>query len=85
VLFLHRASLLSRYFHGGGHAVLTGLQNAARRPNQAPHGLWLLCPSESAMDAPNLDGRIVEVLGDSERVVLDREFLTGLRNRAGAA
>jgi hypothetical protein len=37
------------------------------------------------MDAPNLDGRIIEVLGDSERVVLDREFLTGLRNRAGAA
>jgi serine/threonine protein kinase len=85
VLFLHHASLLARYFDGGGHAVLTGLQNAARRPNQAPHGLWLLCPSESAMDAPNLDGRVVEVLGDSERVVLDREFLAGLRNRAGAA
>lgn len=78
VLFLHHASLLGRYFERGGRGLLTGLQNAARRADSRPRGLWLLCPSESARDTPRLEQHIVEVLGESERVVLDREFLTGL-------
>jgi len=85
VLLMHRASLLARYFDEGGHGLLTGLQNAARRPNEAPHGMWLLCPSESAMDAPNLDNQIVEVLGDTERVVLNKDFIDGLRSGTGSA
>lgn len=85
VLLLHRTSLLARYFDEGGHGLLTGLQNAARRPHEGPHGMWLLCPSESALDAPNLDHRIVEVLGDSERVVLDGAFIDGLRSGTGSA
>lgn len=85
VLFLHHASLLARYFDEGGHALLTGLQNAARRPDDAPHGLWLLCPAESALDTPQLDGKIVEVLTDSERVVLDRAFLDEVRTAADGA
>ena len=84
VLFLHHASLLARYIDEGGHELLTSLQNAARRPKEAPHGLWLLCPAQSALDTPQLDNRIVEVLGDAERVVLDRVFLDGLR-ASGAA
>ncbi|ROS32029.1 BREX system serine/threonine kinase PglW [Amycolatopsis thermoflava] len=85
VLFLHHASLMARYFDEGGRAVLTGLQNAARRPDDAPHGMWLLCPADSALDTPQLDGRIVEVLTDSERVVLDRVFLDELRAAADGA
>lgn len=85
VLFWHHASLLARYFDQGGRTLLTGMQNAARRPQEAPHGLWLLCPGESARDTPQLDGRIVEVLSDAERVVLDRGFLTSLRGEAGNA
>ncbi|AXB42697.1 BREX system serine/threonine kinase PglW [Amycolatopsis albispora] len=85
VLFLHHAGLLARYFDEGGHALLTQLQNAARRPDEAPHGLWLLCPAESALDTPQLDGKIVEVLTDSERVVLDRAFLDEVRTTDGAA
>ncbi|WP_228684695.1 BREX system serine/threonine kinase PglW [Amycolatopsis thermoflava] len=85
VLFLHHASLMARYFDEGGRAMLTGLQNAARRPDDAPHGMWLLCPADSALDTPQLDGRIVEVLTDSERVVLDRVFLDELRAAADGA
>lgn len=65
--------------------MLTRLQNAARRPPDRPHGFWLLCPAESALDAPNLDGRTVEVLDETERVVLTGKFLSGLRGEAGTA
>lgn len=85
VLFLHHASLLARYFDEGGRGLLTGLQNAARRSDDAPRGLWLLCPAHSALDAPQLDGEIVEVLTESERVVLDRAFLDDLRAAADGA
>lgn len=85
VLFLHHASLLARYFDEGGHDLLTGLQNAARRASEPPHGLWLLCPGESAQDAPQLDKRIVEVIGDAERVVLRGEFLGRLRTEGNGA
>lgn len=85
VLFLHNAGLLARYFDAGGHALLTSLQNAARRPSDVPHGLWLLCPAESELDSPQLDGQIVEVLGESERVVLTRSLLAGLRDGTGSA
>ncbi|MDQ7809058.1 BREX system serine/threonine kinase PglW [Amycolatopsis sp. A133] len=85
VLFLHHAGMVARYSDEGGHAFLTELQNAARRPDDAPHGLWLLCPAESALDTPQLDGKIVEVLTESERVVLDRAFLEEVHTTDGAA
>ncbi len=85
VLFLHHAGLVARYFDEGGHAFLTDLQNAARRPDDAPHGLWLLCPAESALETPQLDGKIVEVLTASERVVLGRAFLEEVHTADGAA
>jgi serine/threonine protein kinase len=83
VLFVHSAGLLARYFGAGGRELLVGLQQAARQPRKAPHGLWLLCPGDSAHDTPRLDGHIVEVLGEAERVVLDRVFLDALRPRPG--
>lgn len=85
VLFMHNAGLLARYYDQGGHELLTRLQAAARRPAELPHGFWLLCPAESALDTPNLDGRTVEVLDSTERVVLSGEFLAGLRGEAGTA
>lgn len=85
VLFVHDAGLLARYFDEGGHALLTRLQNAARRPADVPHGFWLLCPGESEKDSPQLDGQIVEVLGESERVVLSGTFLAELKGDSGAA
>lgn len=84
VLFLHDASLLGRYFDAGGRQFLTDLQNAARRSEDQPHGLWLLCPSEAPRDAPQLAGSPVEVLGEQERILLRQEYLASLRG-AGAA
>ncbi|QRK93797.1 BREX system serine/threonine kinase PglW [Saccharopolyspora erythraea] len=85
VLFLHHASLLARYYNRGGRDLLTELQNAARRPDSRPHGMWLLCPGDSAWETPRLEQHIVEVLGESERVVLDGAFLAGLNAGEGAA
>jgi hypothetical protein len=85
VLFVHDAGLLARYYDQGGHELLTRLQNAARLPSAAPHGFWLLCPAESALDTPNLDGHIVEIFDDTERVVLSGAFLAGLRGEPGTA
>src|SRR5262249_566827 len=79
VLFLHDAGLLGRYHADGGRELLVELQQAARRAGQAPHGVWLLCPGDSARDTPRLGGHIVEVLGDAERVPLDRAFLDVLQ------
>ncbi|MFF3253861.1 BREX system serine/threonine kinase PglW [Actinacidiphila glaucinigra] len=79
VLFVHTAGLLARYWEAGGREVLVDLQNAARRGGASPHGLWLLCPSESPRGASHLDRRTVEVLGEAERVVLERSFLDTLR------
>ena len=79
VLFLHDAGLVGRYATAGGQELLVGLQAAARSPAAAPHGLWLLCPGDSAAATPHLDGLMVEVIEVSERLVLDGDFLDGLR------
>ncbi|GAA1837118.1 BREX system serine/threonine kinase PglW [Pseudonocardia alni subsp. carboxydivorans] len=79
LLFLHDAGLLARYAESGGREMLVRLQAAGRSPNRAPHGVWLLCPGDSAVGAPQLDGMVVEVIDESERVVLDRDWLKELR------
>lgn len=85
VLFLHDAGLLARYWDEGGRDLLVGLQAAARRPADSPHGLWLLIPVETRSEAPNLDGRTVECIGgDGERVHLEGEYVEWLRARAAA-
>ncbi|MBB4774687.1 BREX system serine/threonine kinase PglW [Actinomadura livida] len=84
VLFVHNAGLLARYFDIGGHDLLTGLQNAARRASDVPHGLWLLCPSEAPRTTPNLDGRTVEAIGTNEWTVLDKAFVARLRGGQAA-
>ncbi len=73
-MFLHHAGLIARYWDIGSHEFLTGLQQAVRRPHEAPHGRWLLCPVESARETPHLDRQIVEILTEDERVVLERAF-----------
>ncbi|MEU4270794.1 BREX system serine/threonine kinase PglW [Streptomyces sp. NPDC026092] len=81
VLFFHNASLLARYFDGGGHDLLVNLQQAARRPAQLPHGLWWLCPMEDPKQTPSLDGRTVEVVDRAtEWTVLGSLFLKELKS-----
>ncbi|MEV3920804.1 BREX system serine/threonine kinase PglW [Actinomadura coerulea] len=84
VLLLHNAGLLARYYDIGGHDLLNGLQNAARRAPDVPHGLWLLCPSEAPRTTPNIDGRTVEAIGTAEWTVLDKAFLARLRGGQAA-
>ena len=79
VLLLHHAGLVGRYADLGGREFLTSLQQAARSASAKPHGLWVLCPGESAREAPQLDGLRVEALTESERVVLDKDFLRDLQ------
>lgn len=79
VLFLHDAGLIARYWDEGGHTFLVHLQQAARRPADRPHGLWLLCPVDTRSQAPHLDGRTVEVIGgDGERVHVEADFLASV-------
>lgn len=85
ILFLHDAGLLGRYADAGGRHLLVALQAAARSAATAPHGLWLLCPADSAAATPQLDGLTVEVTEVSERLVLNGEFLDGLRGPTGTA
>ncbi|MGH3310941.1 MAG: hypothetical protein ACRDP3_10190, partial [Streptomyces sp.] len=83
VLFVHNAGLLARYFDGGGHDLLVNLQQAARRPTQAPHGLWWLCPMEDPKQTPSLDGRTVEVVDRAtEWALLDSLFVKELHSGA---
>jgi serine/threonine protein kinase len=82
VLFVHDAGLLGRYWDDGGHDLLVALQGAARRPGDGPHGLWLLCPGETAHETPRLGGHIVEVLGDHEVAALDSTVVAHLADHA---
>ncbi|GAB2811481.1 BREX system serine/threonine kinase PglW [Actinocorallia aurea] len=81
VLLLHNAGLLARYAADGGHSALVTLQQAARRPETAPHGMWLLCPSQAPKNSPTLDGMTVEAIGSAEWSVLDTSYLDALASR----
>ncbi|MCX5342978.1 hypothetical protein [Streptomyces atratus] len=57
------------------------MQNAAGRPADAPHGLWLLVPMEDPEASPALDGRTVDVVDRAAGlVVLDGLFLKELKS-----
>lgn len=86
VLLAHQAGLAARYWEAGGRGLLVALQEAARRPADAPHGLWLLVPAEDAQATPALDGRTVDVVDrTSEWAVLDGLSLKELRAEVAAA
>ncbi|WP_438271501.1 BREX system serine/threonine kinase PglW [Streptomyces microflavus] len=85
VLLAHQAGLAARYWEAGGRGLLVALQEAARRPADAPHGLWLLVPAEDAHATPALDGRTVDVVDRaSEWAVLDGLSLKELRAETAA-
>lgn len=85
VTLLHDAGLIARYAHAGDRDLLVRLQHAARVPDRAPHGLWLLCPGASATASPQLDGMVVEKTDESEQVVLDRDAIGRLVPAGDAA
>ncbi|MFB9687120.1 BREX system serine/threonine kinase PglW [Amycolatopsis plumensis] len=75
VLFLHDAGLVGRYFEAGGRQFLVELQRAARNSEDLPHGLWLLCPTDTPGEKPTLGGQVVETAGEHDHVVLRSEYL----------
>ncbi len=80
VLLAHETALVARYWDAGGRDLLVRLQGVARRPADAPHGLWLLAPMEDPQATPSLDGRTVDVVDwVSEWVILDGLFLRKLK------
>ncbi|MEU9332096.1 BREX system serine/threonine kinase PglW [Streptomyces sp. NPDC048290] len=85
IVLVHEAGLLARYWEAGGRELLATLQQAARRPADVPHGMWLLLPAEDPRATPTLDGRTVEVVDRvTEWEVLDGLYLKGLRAAATA-
>ncbi|KAF4405357.1 BREX system serine/threonine kinase PglW [Streptomyces lycii] len=84
VVFAHQTALPARYWDLGGRDLLVTLQEAARRPADSPHGLWLLVPMEDPQASPALDGRrTVDVVDRvSEWAVLDGLVLKELRAAA---
>ncbi|MFB6844813.1 BREX system serine/threonine kinase PglW [Streptomyces sp. NPDC056373] len=86
VLLAHEASLMARYWTSGGSEALVALQEAARRPADAPYGLWLLVPMEDPELSPALDGRTVDVVDRaSEWEPLRGLFLKELKGQAPVA
>ncbi len=80
VLLAQEAALTARYWEAGGREMLVAVQQAARRPADVPHGLWLLVPMEDPKATPALDGRTVDVVDRaSEWVVLEGLFLKELQ------
>jgi serine/threonine protein kinase len=73
VVLLHNATPLARY--GGGPDLLSRLAGYARQAGSAPHGLWLLCPTEDPSGPARLDDVIVAVIpGDAEQIALHDGF-----------
>jgi serine/threonine protein kinase len=68
IAFLYDATPLARY--PGGRELLTRLASAARQSDEAPLGLWLLCPMQDPRRPALLDQHIVGALGDGEQVVV---------------
>lgn len=81
VVLLYDATPLARY--SGGGELLAGLASAARQVDEAPHGLWLLCPMrEDLQHPPTLDRLTVGVIpGDIEQLVVPSAFVTSRESR----
>ena len=67
-VMLHDATPLARY--AGGIQLLSRLAGAARQADEAPHGLWLLCPMDDPRKPALLDEQIVATLGENEQLVV---------------
>jgi len=80
-VFLHDATPLARYT--GGDELLARLIGSARRADESPHGLWLLCPMHQDLQLPpRLDKLTVGVIpGDAEQLVVPSTFAAAAEAR----
>jgi serine/threonine protein kinase len=80
IALLHDATPLARYT--GGSDLLARLAAAARQADEAPHGLWLLCPMADPAGPPRLDGLTVGVIpGDAEQFAVPSSFVVPADSR----
>jgi serine/threonine protein kinase len=67
-VLLHDATPLARY--AAGTQLLSRLAAAARQADEAPHGLWLLCPMDDPRKPAMLDDQTIATLGENEQIVV---------------
>ncbi len=67
-VMLHDATPLGRY--AGGIQLLSRLAAYARQADEAPYGLWLLCPMDDPRKPALLDEQTVATLGENEQLVV---------------
>ena len=67
-VLLHDATPLARY--AGGMLLLSRVAAGARQADEAPHGLWLLCPMDDPRKPALLDEQTVATLGENEQIVV---------------
>jgi serine/threonine protein kinase len=79
-VLLHDATPLARF--AGGMDVLARLAASARRPDAAPHGLWLLCPMDDPRRPALLDERGVGALGENEQLMARPGVIDSAARRA---
>jgi len=79
-VLLHDATPLARY--AGGIQLLSRLAAAARQADEAPHGLWLLCPMDDPRKPALLDEQTVATLGENEQLVVRPSTAASTTRRA---
>jgi serine/threonine protein kinase len=79
-VILHDATPLARY--AGGTQLLSRLAAGARQADEAPHGLWLLCPMDDPRKPARLDEQTVATLGENEQLVVRPADPTSTTRRA---
>ncbi len=79
-VLLHDATPLARYV--GGTQLLSRLAANARQADEAPHGLWLLCPMDDPRKPALLDEQTVTALGENEQIVVRPGVTTSIARRA---
>ena len=79
-VMLHDATPLARY--AGGIQLLSRLAAGARQADEAPHGLWLLCPMDDPRKPALLDEQTVATLGENEQLVVRPAGQASTRRRA---
>ncbi|MGH3275962.1 MAG: hypothetical protein ACRDNZ_16760, partial [Streptosporangiaceae bacterium] len=79
-VLLHDATPLARY--AGGTQLLSRLAAGARQTDEAPYGIWLLCPMDDPREPALLDDQTVATLGENEQLMVRPAIAASTTRRA---
>lgn len=82
-VLLHDTAPLTRY--AGGLDLLARLADSARRPDEGPWGLWVLCPMGQPENDALLDDHPIGVYGSGEQLMLPRDFILDAMSERAAS